>query len=108
MDSQIKILGHRVEIGEIEHAVREASGSEDVCVIAWPLTSEGAGGVVAFIAGYEQATDALIERCRDVLPEYMVPKEIHTPERLPLNANGKVDRKALRADLEAAQEKANR
>jgi len=107
LDNQIKILGHRVELGEIEHVVRREAASSDICVIPWPVTDEGAGGVIAFVAGYEGDTKALLERCRNGLPEYMVPKEILTPERLPLNANGKVDRNALRASLEEEREKEN-
>ena len=44
-DHQIKVNGHRVELGEIEHALREASGIDAVIAIGWPRTDAGASGV---------------------------------------------------------------
>ena len=95
-DRQVKIRGYRVELQEIEGALRKASGSEQVAVIAWPLTAEGiAEGCVAFVVGAQWDMAAIRHLCREALPVYMVPSEVFAVEELPLNANGKTDYKAL-------------
>lgn len=104
MDEQVQIHGYRVELGEVEAAIRDVSGVLGAAAIAWPLSATGAGGIVAFVS----SSDAL--DVRDVramlearLPTYMVPQEIRILEDLPLNPNGKIDRKALHALMEAAE-----
>ncbi len=100
IDSQIKILGHRVELEEVEAAVQEEARAEAIAV-GWPLTPSGAAGIVAFIAGASVDTVQLRRALTDRLPEYMVPRELRLVGELPLNANGKRDRKAILAMLEA-------
>ena len=103
MDHQIKVLGHRVELGEIEAALRDASGIDAAIAIGWPLTESGAGGIAAFLADPDADVPALRESLNKRLPEYMVPRRYELLEALPLNANGKFDRKAMLALLEAEQ-----
>ncbi len=101
VDNQIKIQGYRVELGEIEAVLREVSGAEVAIAIGWPATSSGADGVVAFVGAPEADAAAILDAARERLPSYMQPSAVHLVETFPLNANGKVDRKALRARLEA-------
>ena len=61
--------------------------------------SGGAEGIVAFVDDASIDADALLDEVAKRLPKYMVPREIRVVESFPLNANGKVDRKALRAML---------
>ena len=103
MDHQIKVLGHRVELGEIEAALREASGIDAAIAVGWPLTESGAGGIVAFLGDPEANVPALREALTGRLPEYMLPRRYELLEALPLNANGKFDRKAMLERLEAGQ-----
>lgn len=49
MDHQIKVLGHRVELGEIEAVLREESGVDAAIAVGWPVTDSGAGGIAAFV-----------------------------------------------------------
>jgi len=100
LDHQIKVMGHRVEIGEIEAALRDASGVDAAIAIGWPLTESGAGGIAAFLADPGADVRALREELAERLPEYMVPRRIELLDELPLNANGKFDRKAMLAMLE--------
>jgi amino acid adenylation domain-containing protein len=100
LDHQIKVMGHRVEIGEIEAALRDASGIDAAIAVGWPLTESGAGGIVAFLADPEAEVRALREELAERLPEYMVPRRIELLSELPLNANGKFDRKAMLAMLD--------
>ena len=99
-DHQIKIQGHRVELGEIEAVLRRESGVDAVVALGWPITDQGAGGVVAFIGDPEVDVLEIQSRCAKQLPGYMVPRKIHLENQLPLNSNGKFDRKALLTILE--------
>jgi len=99
-DFQIKVLGHRVELGEIEAVVRKISGLDGVIAVGWPVTSSGAGGIEVFIEGEVKDKDALRSTVSAALPEYMVPKRFHCMNRLPRNVNDKFDRKAMLKLLE--------
>ncbi len=100
MDHQIKILGHRVELGEVEAVLREEAGTDLAIALGWPITSSGADGIVAFLKARNKNTNDILARVRNRLPDYMVPKQLHFLKDFPLNANGKVDRNALIKILE--------
>jgi len=100
IDHQVKIRGNRVELGEIEEVLRTADGVEVAVALGWPISDAGVEGVVAFIQGDNPETDDLLAIAADRLPSYMVPREVRTIEALPLNPNGKIDRKALLKILE--------
>ena len=92
-DSQIKIHGHRIEIGEIE-AVLSAHASVDQCkVMRSPLESNTLVAVVLSKEEFDEA--ALKHHIEEHLPEYMVPAYIMSMERFPLSQNGKIDQNAL-------------
>jgi acyl carrier protein len=95
LDEQVKVRGHRVELGDIEAALKRHPRIREAAVVA----RSGAGGeprLVAYVVrdGALEARDlrAFVARA---LPEYMIPAAFVTLERLPLAANGKVDRAAL-------------
>jgi amino acid adenylation domain-containing protein len=100
IDSQVKIFGHRVELGEIESKVRDACGMDGVVAVGWPVTDSGFGGVEVFIEGPESSAEKLRSAVAKDLPEYMVPRRFHFRDRLPRNANNKYDRKAMQKFLE--------
>lgn len=104
IDNQIKIHGHRVELEEIEAQLRELSGSDQVAAVAWPVEDGVARAIVGFVASGTLPPGRLREALRERLPPHMVPAEIQEIASLPLNANGKLDRAALVARLEAARE----
>ncbi len=95
LDDQIKVQGHRVELGEVEAAVRDVSGAADVVAVGWPVTASGFGGIVAFIAGVGVDVAAVRSGVAERLPRYMLPRQIRLLPALPRNANGKRDRRAL-------------
>jgi amino acid adenylation domain-containing protein len=103
LDNQIKILGHRVELEEIENHLREICGSDMVAAVPWPVDHGSAQGLVAFVSGTACAPPDVKEALRSRVANYMVPGVIRVLEALPLNANGKVDRKELERMLAAAQ-----
>ena len=102
MDHQLKILGHRVELGEVEAALRKAAGVESAVAVGWPFTASGPSGLVAFLAGSEIDAQAVRENLKTQLPVYAVPREIRVLPELPRNPNGKVDRNALVRSLETS------
>jgi amino acid adenylation domain-containing protein len=101
IDHQVKIRGYRVELQEVEFVLRKASGSGQVAAVAWPVREGIAEGIVAFIGGRLQCdANAIVRYCREALPDYMVPRQIHVLDALPLNENGKLDRFKLIKMLE--------
>jgi D-alanine--poly(phosphoribitol) ligase subunit 1 len=95
VDNQVKILGYRVELEEIECHLRDSTRCADVAVVAWPLHAGSAAGVVGFVVNCEESEETVKEGLQATLPSYMVPSKIHFVPELPLNNNGKVDRGAL-------------
>lgn len=93
-DNQIKLKGNRVELEEVEAHLRKAAQSEMVAVVAWPIIENSAQGLVAFCTSALNS-DAIKTALLDSLPRYMVPETIHVRDILPVNINGKIDRKQL-------------
>jgi non-ribosomal peptide synthase protein (TIGR01720 family) len=92
LDHQVKIRGVRIELGEIEEALLALPGVREAVVVAREDRSEKR--LVAYVVG-DVPVDALRQALRERLPEAMVPSVFVQLAALPLNANGKVDRKAL-------------
>ena len=97
MDTQVKISGFRIEIGEVENTLLRVPGVRDGAVVVAGRDGQSRH-LVAFYAG-PRPVDAgvLRDRLARSLPGYMVPSAFHWREQLPLTANSKIDRKALTA-----------
>ena len=98
-DFQIQVLGHRVELAEIEAVLQKATSNQFVTVLPWPIDAQN-GRADEIIAVIGCAKDSEISKkallaCKNTLPSYMVPSKIFFLEEFPLNVNGKIDRKAL-------------
>ncbi|MEU6556716.1 amino acid adenylation domain-containing protein [Streptomyces sp. NPDC046915] len=100
LDQQVKIQGYRVELGEIEAALRAVPGVRDAVVLALPGTG-GQTGLAAACTGDAVDPSVVLTALRSRLPAYMVPASLTVLDALPLNANGKTDRTALRRALDA-------
>lgn len=100
-DDQIQIRGHRVEVGEVEVALRKHPRVEDACVLA----EQGQNGETALI-GYlvEEHVDrtALRAHLARLLPTYMIPGSFVRVDHIPQTLNGKVDRRKLASTASAA------
>jgi D-alanine--poly(phosphoribitol) ligase subunit 1 len=95
-DHQVKIDGHRIELAEIEHHVRECTGRSMVAVV--PSTSQsGVTSLALFIEAKGISVDRVKEHLQQKLPIYMQPRKVRLIESMPLNPNGKIDRRALSA-----------
>ena len=73
MDDQIKIRGHRVELQEVEAVLRRVCGASSVVALGWPRTAAGADGIIAFLVGADGPENEILDACRAVLPDYMIP-----------------------------------
>ncbi|MGP5323808.1 amino acid adenylation domain-containing protein [Vreelandella titanicae] len=106
LDHQVKIRGLRIELGEIEAELLAQPEVREAVVVA--QESPSGSRLVAYVvpqADGELVTSELLEALGQTLPDYMVPGVVITLDALPLNANGKVDRKALpEPDLEEIRE----
>ncbi|PRY19894.1 non-ribosomal peptide synthetase [Pseudosporangium ferrugineum] len=101
-DNQVKVNGYRIELGEIESALRTHPAIDQAVI----LVHQGPAGHARLI-GYatlragERATDATLrEHLRQTLPAYMVPALVVVLDEFPLNANGKLNRRALPEPVE--------
>lgn len=97
IDNQVKVKGNRIELEEVDAHLRQAAGTDTVATIAWPVAFGTAEGLIGFCAGTTLDPAAIRARLRLTLPHYMVPGDIRVLASMPLNINGKVDRKALHA-----------
>ena len=94
-DGQVKIHGFRVELSEVEAVIREYPGIKDAAVVAKDLGADGKA-VAAYIVSDEVISPKDIgEFIRERKPPYMVPSFIMQLDAIPLNQNGKVNRKEL-------------
>ena len=94
-DGQVKIHGFRVELSEVEAVIRDYEGIRDATVVARDLGADGKA-VVAYIVSdskidIKDVANFILER----KPPYMVPSSIMQIDKIPLNQNGKVNKRAL-------------
>ena len=99
-DSQIKFHGHRIELAEVEHALRTVVGTDLALVLPWPVVDTRIDGLTAVVEGDGDAV-LVLERLRDSLPDYMVPQALHFVASLPRNMSGKLDRNAVLRALDS-------
>ena len=89
-DFQIKHMGHRIELEEIERAMEKVNGVERSCCIF----NEQKGKLYGFYVG-NTGKDEVVKYLRENLPVFMVPNKINQIEKFPITKNGKIDRKEL-------------
>jgi len=98
-DHQVKIRGFRIELGEIEATLLQHPDISEAVVVARDEGTPDSQRLVAYVTGDKAmlSIDALRIYLKEYLPDYVVPAAFVILDSLPLNANGKVDRKALPA-----------
>ncbi len=94
-DGQVKIRGHRVELGEVEEVLRRHPQVSEAVVIARPDTTGSLRLAGYVVADHGAAPSDLAAHARTWLPDFMVPSALVALEEFPLLPNGKIDRSAL-------------
>lgn len=93
-DNQIKHMGYRIELEEIEAALHSLDYVSEAAALHY--TVNGLSRIVSVVASAEEFSDESIRGdLKQIVPAYMVPAVFHRERMLPKNANGKVDRRAL-------------
>ena len=96
MDTQVKIRGFRIELGEVETAILSYPDISK-CIVLADQSSDKSSYLVAYIVyNNEISIKDLKEYLKDKLPEYMVPSYFVKVDEIPINSNGKVDRRYLK------------
>jgi acyl-CoA synthetase (AMP-forming)/AMP-acid ligase II len=101
-DNLIKTSGYRVSPEEIEQLVMKSGLVSEAVVFGIPDSQLGQIiGLVAVPTSSITNVETLLTYCKQKLPAYMVPRHLLLREQLPRNANGKFDRTALKAEMQA-------
>lgn len=96
-DFQIKHMGYRIELEEIEAALNTLPDVKE-CAVIYQQLGEGLGQIIAFAAtGLPVSSEDLLHKITGIVPRYMTPRRVIVMDLLPKNANGKIDRAALQA-----------
>ena len=98
-DQQIKYKGYRIELGDIEYNISKINGVKDCAVIAKYDDNNNVKTIKAYVVidDLKIDSDYIRNSLAERIPIYMVPKTISIVDSLPINKNGKIDRKALSA-----------
>ena len=95
-DNQVKIRGHRIELGDVEQHLRSIDGVREAVVVPTPDRT-ALIGLVSPPEGLTAEPDRILEALADQLPSFMLPRRIRTIDRMPLSTNGKIDRRRAAA-----------
>lgn len=102
-DHRVKISGYRIELGEVESALRRLPGVAEAVVVA--LTEPGGREVLAAAVRTGDpavSVAGLRAGLAEALPEHMIPRQLHVVSAIPYTVSGKIDRRAVTAELAAA------
>ncbi len=94
MDDQIKYMGHRIELAEVELAINAVDGVERSCCVF----DEKKSRLYAFYCGTIERGD-LIQKLKERLPVFMIPGVFKQVESMPVTGRGKIDRRALMEEM---------
>lgn len=92
-DYQIKRLGHRIELGEVENAIMSIEEVDNACCIYNALNSD----IIAIYTG-KIKSDTISRLVEKKLPHYMIPNRYEHLKTMPMNLNGKIDRVRLKKE----------
>lgn len=94
MDDQVKVRGYRIELGEIQYRIEQLDGVQQAVVVVREVNGENT--IIAYWNSLQEITaDVISAHLKAFLPHYMIPSYFVFMEEIPLNSNGKVDKKKL-------------
>ncbi|MBQ4123745.1 amino acid adenylation domain-containing protein [bacterium] len=99
-DFQIKHMGYRIELGEIETALGTIEALKNVCVVYDQINSKI---VLFYESNIEITSRDLVLSLGKIIPKYMIPSDLRKIDKLPINANGKIDRLKLKAMINESE-----
>lgn len=94
-DSQVKYKGYRIELNDIEYNINLITGVRECAVVAKYNDNLIVKSIKAFVVYNNQDVDYIKNELKKNIPSYMIPKTIKIVDKLPINKNGKIDRKVL-------------
>ncbi|SMF13222.1 polyketide synthase [Pseudobacteriovorax antillogorgiicola] len=103
-DHQVKIRGHRIELGDVEVALSQEPRLDEVVVVASKIQDQ-LSLIACFTSSEEISEQDLRDQLRKTLPEYMVPSRIKRIPKIPKTPSGKIDRKVIPKLIEEAKPK---
>ncbi len=98
LDSEVKVGGFRVNLQEIDYIIMKSSGSEFVASVSFSKANDGVNKLYSFVCPAKNSTileSGIISSCKEKLPWYMIPEKVFIIEKMPLNKNGKIDKREL-------------
>jgi len=99
IDNQIKHMGYRIELEEVESALNGLNYISQSAVL-YERVNDNYGKIVAYVASNSKITESRIkEDLHSLIPEYMIPNIVDIRGELPKNANGKINKKLLNNKL---------
>ena len=88
-------MGYRIELEEIESGFHSLKYIKE-CGVIYRKINDSMGEIIAYLSLNEAIDPSYItEDIKNLLPSYMLPRQLHILEKLPKNQNGKIDRRAL-------------
>lgn len=97
VDDQIKVRGFRIELGEVESAMRQLAEINEVAVVAVFDSESATNTLVAYYTSNISITVGILRKQLSLnLPSYMIPSHFNKVDHIPLNSNGKIDKKRLK------------
>ncbi len=96
-DSQVKVMGHRIELAAIEAEILRISGCWESFVCVLPGTSDNL--IIHAWVATGKSPEEIRQALKTTLPAYMIPRRIYCSNSLPKNRNGKVDRQSLKQSV---------
>ena len=97
-DSEVKISGYRVNLFEVDHTIAKVADTESVVTIYAGQEKNASNKLFSFIgilANNKINEKTVLNYCKEHLPWYMIPEKVFFINKLPLNENGKINRKRL-------------
>jgi len=101
-DTQIKYMGYRIELSEIEHTISTHPDAIEAAVVLVDAEEPFIAAAVVW-HGESSLASSLREHCAATLPSYMIPAQFQASNTLPKNVNGKIDRNAIRQSFKSAK-----
>ncbi|MBV9787352.1 MAG: amino acid adenylation domain-containing protein, partial [Chloroflexi bacterium] len=102
-DGQVKVRGYRIELGEVEAALVRCTGVHHAVTVVRPSAQQQLQLIGYVVGDAELTSERVREDLGRLVPRYMIPSQILILDQMPLNVNGKIDRRALPEPIEDAE-----